>query len=65
MLNFQYDGTYFCRGLVIDKARGNVLKMDRHKYVRQVYHGFTPLPPEVRAGLSVRFQGHEVIARHL
>jgi 5'-nucleotidase len=28
------------RGLTIDKARGNVLKVDRHKYVKLAYHGF-------------------------
>jgi hypothetical protein len=51
VLDFTYDSTYFRRGLVIDKERGNVLKMDRHKYVRQVYHGFTPLPAAVRKEL--------------
>jgi hypothetical protein len=39
VLNFTYDGTSFRRGLVIDKERGNVIKMDRHKYVRQVRKG--------------------------
>jgi 5' nucleotidase family len=28
------------RGLTIDKARGNVLKVDRHKYVKIAFHGF-------------------------
>ncbi len=51
VLNFQYDSTYFRRGLVIDKQRGNVIKMDRHKYVRQAYHGFSPLAPAVRKEL--------------
>ncbi len=27
------------RGLVIDKRRGNILKIDRHKYVRFARHG--------------------------
>ena len=39
VLDFTYDCHYMTRGLVVDKARGNVLKMDRHK-VRQ--HGWTP-----------------------
>lgn len=50
-MDFEYDSTYFRRGLVIDKERGNVIKMDRHKYVRQVYHGFTKLPSAVRKEL--------------
>lgn len=49
--SFEYDSTYFRRGLVIDKERGNVIKMDRHKYVRQAYHGFSPLPSAVRKSL--------------
>jgi hypothetical protein len=28
------------RGLVVDKVRGNVIKVDRHKYVKVAYHGF-------------------------
>ncbi|XP_055835644.1 uncharacterized protein LOC129904135 [Solanum dulcamara] len=31
------------RGLVLDKKRGNILKMDRHKYVKVAYHGFREL----------------------
>jgi hypothetical protein len=37
-----------CRGLVIDKQRGIILKIDRHKYVRQARHGFRELDAEVR-----------------
>jgi 5' nucleotidase family len=29
----------FCRGLIIDKSAGNIIKVDRHKYVRKVCHG--------------------------
>ena len=29
----------FCRGLIIDKSEGNIIKVDRHKYVRKVCHG--------------------------
>ena len=36
------------RGLAVDKARGNVLKMDRHKYVKLAYHGFRELSREER-----------------
>ncbi|KAA8492386.1 Cytosolic purine 5'-nucleotidase [Porphyridium purpureum] len=43
-----YDPSYFCRGLVVDKKRGNILKMDRHKYVKIAYHGFQELSKEER-----------------
>ncbi len=58
VLDFQYDSTYFRRGLVIDKERGNVIKMDRHKYVRQVYHGFSPLPTATRKELYMSSSEH-------
>jgi hypothetical protein len=34
VLEFEYDHTYWVRGLIIDTQRGNFLKIDRHKYVR-------------------------------
>ena len=36
------------RGLIIDKKRGNMLKVDRHKYVKIAYHGFRKLSREER-----------------
>ena len=36
---FTYDGHSYQRGLVIDKSRGNLIKLDRHKYVKVAYHG--------------------------
>lgn len=36
------------RGLIIDKKRGNILKMDRHKYVKLAYHGFRELSRDQR-----------------
>jgi HAD superfamily 5'-nucleotidase-like hydrolase len=44
VLQFKYDCNYMLRGLAVDKARGNVLKMDRHKYVKLAFHGFKELP---------------------
>lgn len=38
--SFEFDWQYMIRGLIIDKKRGNVLKIDRHKYVKLAYHGF-------------------------
>ena len=48
ILDFKYNGDLFCRGLVIDKSRGNFLKMDRHKYVRKVFHGLSEISRDER-----------------
>ena len=48
VLAFQYDCHYMVRGLAVDKARGNVIKMDRHKYVKLAFHGFRELSREER-----------------
>ncbi|XP_024525082.1 5'-nucleotidase domain-containing protein 4 [Selaginella moellendorffii] len=48
LLQWTFDWKYMIRGLVLDKRRGNVLKMDRHKYVKVAYHGFRELPREER-----------------
>ena len=39
----QPDPEFAIRGLVVDKLRGNLLKMDRHGYVGRVHHGRTML----------------------
>jgi 5'-nucleotidase len=41
-------GDKFRRGLIIDKRRGNIIKIDRHKYVRKVYHGLEELSTQTR-----------------
>lgn len=48
LLLWNFDWRYMVRGLVLDKKRGNILKMDRHKYVKVAYHGFHPLSREDR-----------------
>lgn len=48
LLEVPYDRSRVIRGLVIDKRRGNVLKMDYHNYVSRVAHGFHLLPNEER-----------------
>lgn len=40
---FSYDPRDYSRGLVIDKVNGNMLKMDRYKYVKIAHHGSRPL----------------------
>ena len=41
--SFRYDPHRYQRGLLMDKKRGNILKLDRHKYVKVAYHGLTKL----------------------
>lgn len=36
------------RGLLIDRKLGNVIKMDRHRYVKRAYHGHRELTVEER-----------------
>lgn len=38
----------FRRGLIIDKSKGNILKVDRHKYVRKVFHGLEEMNSKKR-----------------
>jgi HAD superfamily 5'-nucleotidase-like hydrolase len=46
ILGLRYDPQFVIRGLVVDKRRGNLLKMDYFNYVTRAIHGFTPLRPE-------------------
>ena len=39
------------RGLLVDRELGNVLKMDRYKYVKRAYHGMRELSREERRRL--------------
>lgn len=51
ILKWQFDHKYMIRGLVVDKKLGNILKMDRHRYVKLAYHGFTELSRNERRKL--------------
>ncbi|KAJ1484113.1 5' nucleotidase family-domain-containing protein, partial [Baffinella frigidus] len=46
-----YNPTSYQRGLIIDKARGNIIKMDRHMYCKIAFHGTTPLAKGERSNL--------------
>ncbi|KAF6166649.1 hypothetical protein GIB67_005511 [Kingdonia uniflora] len=48
LLKWTFDWEYMVRGLVLDKKRGNILKMDRHKYVKVAYHGFKEMSKECK-----------------
>lgn len=39
ILTYEYDPRFVIRGLVIDKKRGNIVKMNYHGYVSRAYHG--------------------------
>lgn len=43
VLELKYDQDFVIRGLVVDKVRGNIIKMDKHKYVVAAYHGKRPM----------------------
>ena len=46
--SLSFDPNLMVRGLVIDKELGNILKCDRHKYIKLAYHGFSPLSRDER-----------------
>lgn len=50
-MSFQYQSDRFRRGLIIDKKRGNVIKIDRHKYVRTVFHGLRELSSDEKKNI--------------
>ena len=62
ILDLRYDPQFVIRGLVVDKKRGNCLKMDYFNYVARGVHGLSPLRAEERrrAYRSSRIRvGHE------
>ena len=48
LLEIPYDRKFVIRGLVIDKRRGNILKMDYHNYVARAFHGRRRLKAKAR-----------------
>ncbi len=46
--SMKYRTDFPIRGLLIDRKLGNVLKMDRYRYVKTAYHGFRKLAREER-----------------
>jgi 5'-nucleotidase len=47
----RYDPDFGIRGLVVDKERGNILKMDKFQYVADALHGRQRLDKETRRAL--------------
>lgn len=48
LLSMKYRTDFPVRGLLIDRKLGNVLQMDRYRYVKTAYHGFRKLTREER-----------------
>lgn len=44
----QFNPTFVIRGLLVDRERGNLLKVDAHKYVKIAFHGHRRLDKEER-----------------
>lgn len=51
LLSMPYRTDYPIRGLLVDRKLGNVLKMDRYRYVKKAYHGMRELTREERRQL--------------
>jgi len=45
-LTYKHD--FVIRGLMVDRERGNILKADQHKYVKDAYNGYRRLSKEER-----------------
>jgi 5'-nucleotidase len=45
-----YDPRWAIRGVMVDRQRGNVFKLDRHSYVGRCYHGVRELTSDERKG---------------
>jgi HAD superfamily 5'-nucleotidase-like hydrolase len=51
LIEAKYDERFPLRGILIDKQEGNLLKMDRYKFVAKAFHGSRELPRERRRAL--------------
>lgn len=49
--DLQYDRDLCQRGCVIDIQRGNILKLDKHRYLRRSQHGLTPMTSNIRKSI--------------
>ena len=47
----KYDHDFVIRGLVVDKQRGNLFKVDRHNHVGRCYHGRRALTDDERRAI--------------
>ncbi len=54
ILRMRYNRDFVIRGLIVDRRRGNILKIDRHHYAVTAYHGTRKIPPEMRKRLYAK-----------
>lgn len=54
ILEIEYDPRFVIRGLVVDRRRGNILKLDYYSYVSKAFHGRRPVPSDDRKRLYRR-----------
>jgi 5'-nucleotidase len=60
----QFKPDFLIRGLLVDMDRGNILKVDGHKYVKTAFHGHTRLDKDTRWRLynSESFKAYEFLS---
>ncbi|RZA23952.1 MAG: hypothetical protein EOP10_11350 [Proteobacteria bacterium] len=51
LANLKFDPNFVIRGLLVDRERGNLLKVDAHKYVKVAFHGHMKLDKQARSEL--------------
>lgn len=49
--SLKFDPNFVIRGLLVDRERGNLLKVDAHKYVKVAFHGHMKLDKATRSEL--------------
>lgn len=64
LADLQFKPNFLIRGLLVDMERGNLLKVDGHKYVKTAFHGSTSLDKETRHRLynSESFKAQEFLS---
>lgn len=64
LADLEFKANFLIRGLLVDMDRGNLLKVDGHKYVKTAFHGTTPLDKETRHRLynSESFKAQEFLS---
>jgi len=64
LATLEFKPDFAIRGLLVDMDRGNLLKVDGHKYVKIAFHGRRKLDKESRSRLynSESFKAHEMLS---
>ena len=64
LARLEFKPDFLIRGLLVDMDRGNLLKVDGHKYVKTAFHGRRKLDKETRSRLynSESFKAYEMLS---